>query len=145
MTEHQIEAGSSVESQCKKCKTLTDHYVVVMAGEKISKVECKVCKARHAYAAPKAAPKVKTPAAPRPKKAALASSKQAQALTEQWEKMVSPCSKPLPYSMERTFEVGDVIEHPTFGLGCVLKTMKPCTVEIHFKDAIRNMRCGMLK
>jgi hypothetical protein len=145
MTEHQIEAGSSVESQCKKCKTVTDHYVVVMVGEKISKVECKVCKARHAFASPKAEPKVKTPAAPRPKKAALASSKQAQALAEQWEKMVSPCSKPLTYSMDRTFSVGDVVEHPSFGRGYVLKAMKPCTVEIQFKDAIRNMRCGTFK
>lgn len=145
MTEHQIEAGSSVESLCKKCKTLTDHYVVVMAGDKISKVECKVCKARHAYASAKAEPKVKKPAAPRPKKAALASSRQAQALAEQWEKMVAPCTKPLMYSMERTFSVGDVVEHPSFGLGYVLKTIKPCTVEIQFKDAIRNMRCGMFK
>lgn len=145
MTENQIQAGSSVESLCKKCKTVTDHHVVVMAGEKIAKVECKVCNARHAFASPKAEPKVKTPAAPRPKKAALASTKQAQALAEQWEKMVSPCSKPLTYSMERTFSVGDVVQHPSFGLGYVLKAMKPCTVEIQFKDAIRNMRCGMFK
>lgn len=145
MTEHQIEAGSSVESQCKKCKTVTDHYVVVMSGEKISKVECKVCKARHAYASPTAAPKAKTPAAPRPKKAAPAAGRQAQAMAEQWEKMVAPCAKPLPYSMDRAFAAGDVLDHPTFGLGCVLKAMRPCTIEVQFKDAVRNMRCGALK
>jgi len=127
---------------CKKCKTVTDHYVVVMAAEKISKVECKVCKARHAFASPKAEPKVKAAATPRPKKASLASSKQAQALAEQWEKMVSSCERPLSYSMERSFQVGDVIDHPTFGLGYVQKLMKPCTAEIQFKDAVRNMRCG---
>ena len=145
MTENQIQAGSSVESLCKKCKTVTDHHVVVMSGEKIAKVECKVCNARHAYVSPTAEPKVKKPATPRPKKAALASSKQALALAEQWEKLVTPCAKPLTYSMERTFQIGDVIDHPTFGLGYVQKLMKPCTAEIQFKDAIRNMRCGTFK
>ncbi|UTF51159.1 hypothetical protein NLA06_04480 [Desulfomicrobium sp. ZS1] len=145
MTENQIQAGSSVESLCKKCKTVTDHHVVVMAGEKIAKVECKVCNARHAYVSPTAEPKVKKPATPRPKKAALASTKQALALAEQWEKLVTPCAKPLTYSMERTFQIGDVIDHPTFGLGYVQKLMKPCTAEIQFKDAIRNMRCGTFK
>lgn len=145
MTENQIQAGSSVESLCKKCKTVTDHHVVVMAGDKIAKVECKVCNARHAFASPKAESKVKTPAVPRPKKAALASTKQALALAEHWEKMVTPCAKPLTYTMERKLQVGDVIDHPTFGLGYVQKFMKPCTAEVQFKDAVRNMRCGACK
>ncbi len=145
MTENQIQAGSSVESLCKKCKTVTDHHVVVMAGDKIAKVECKVCNARHAFVSPKAEPKVKTPAVPRPKKAALASTKQALALAEHWEKMVTPCAKPLTYTMERKLQVGDVIDHPTFGLGYVQKFMKPCTAEVQFKDAVRNMRCGACK
>ena len=145
MTENQIQAGSSVESLCKKCKTVTDHHVVVMAGDKIAKVECKVCNARHAFVSPKAEPKVKTPAVPRPKKAALASTKQALALAEHWEKMVTPCAKPLTYTMERKLQVGDVIDHPTFGLGYVQKFKKPCTAEVQFKDAVRNMRCGACK
>lgn len=142
MTKNPIQAGSSVESKCKKCATVTDHHVVTMAGEKIAKVECKVCNARHAYASPRAEPKEKKPATPRPGKAALASSKQALALAEQWEKLVTPCAKPLTYNMARTFQIGDVIDHPIFGLGYVQKFMKPCTAEVQFKDAIRNMRCG---
>jgi hypothetical protein len=158
MTENQIQAGSSVESLCKRCKTVTDHHVVAMLGDKIAKVECKVCRARHAYASPKAEPKVKTPAAPRaksaaaasgaaapaPKKASAAALKQAQAQTEQWEKLISPCSSPLAYSMERTFRTGDVLAHPVFGPGYVQKVMKPCTIEVLFKDAVRNLRCGKL-
>ena len=38
----QIQAGSSVESQCGKCKTVTDHHVVAMDGDQVAKVECKV-------------------------------------------------------------------------------------------------------
>jgi len=141
---------------------VTDHHVVVMDGETIAKVECKVCKARHAYKSPLTAPKTKTPAASRPKKEAssgppsaarqaaaatrltVAATKQAQILTEQWEKLVAPCAKPSAYSMERAFRTGDVIDHPAFGLGYVQKLMKPSTMEVRFKDAVRNMRCAVI-
>ena len=162
MTENQIQAGSSVESLCKKCKTVTDHHVVAMLGDKIAKVECKVCRARHAYASPKAEPKA--PAAPRvkssatgsvsapaaapraasPKKTSAAASRQAQAQAEQWEKLVGPCASPVPYAMDRSFRTGDVINHPSFGSGYVVKAMKPCTIEVLFRDAVRNLRCGKI-
>lgn len=164
MSEKLIQAGSSVESQCRKCKTVTDHHVVAMDGALIVKVECKFCKGRHAYKAPNAEPKAKAPAAARPKKTAAtpagqpslarqtaaanrqsaAASRQAQAMAEQWEKLVAPCVNPVTYSMERSFRTGDVINHPSFGLGYVQKVMKPSTIEVRFKDAVRNMRCGLI-
>lgn len=164
MTENQIQAGSSVESLCKKCKTVTDHHVVAMLGDKIVKVECKVCRARHAYASPKAEPKgtaaarvrngatgaVSTPiAAPAAsasgqKRASAAASRQAQAQADQWEKLVGSAAGSAPYSMDRTFRSGDVIDHPVFGPGYVVKAMKPCTIEVFFRDAVRNLRCGKI-
>jgi cytochrome c5 len=158
MTENQIQAGSSVESVCRKCKAVTDHHVVAMMGDKIAKVECKVCRARHAYVSPKAETKaapaarvrsgatgVVTPAprAAKPAKSSAAT-RQAMALTAQWEKLVSDSSTPLEYSMDRAYRVGDIIDHPVFGPGHVQKVMKPCTIEVMFKDAVRNLRCGRL-
>lgn len=164
MSENQIQAGSSVESLCKRCKTVTDHHVVAMLGEKIAKVECKVCRARHSYASPKA--EAKAPAAPRvrsgatgsvkevspaaapkaasPRKTSAAAGRQAQAQAEQWEKLVGQCLSPLAYGMDRTFRTGDVIDHPVFGPGYVQKVMKPNTIEVFFRDAVRNLRCGRL-
>lgn len=164
MSENQIQAGSSVESLCKKCKTVTDHHVVAMLGDKIAKVECKVCHARHSYTSPKAeakapaasrvrsaatgivkeTPQAAAPKAASPRKSNAAASRQAQAQAEQWEKLVGPCLAPLAYNMERTFRVGDVIDHPVFGPGYVQKLMKPNTIEVMFKDASRNLRCGKL-
>lgn len=164
MSENQIQAGSSVESLCKKCKTVTDHHVVAMLGDKIAKVECKVCRARHSYASPKAeakaqaaprvrsgatgtvkdAPQAAAPKAASPRKPTAAASRQAQAQAEQWEKLVGSCPSPLSYGMDRTFRSGDVIDHPVFGAGYVQKLMKPNTIEVMFKDAVRNLRCGKL-
>jgi hypothetical protein len=162
MTENQIQAGSSVESICKKCKAVTDHHVVAMLGDKIAKVECKVCRARHAYASPKAEAKaapaarvrngatgaVTQAAAPAPRAAKparlTAAAKQAQAHAAQWEKMTADATTPLGYAMDRTYSVGDVIDHPVFGLGRVQKVMKPCTIEVIFQDSVRNLRCGKI-
>lgn len=143
MTQTQIQAGSSVESQCKKCKTVTDHHVVVMDGDKIAKVECKVCGGRHAYKSPKevpAEPKVRT-AAPRTPRQSATQKKQSATVQALWEKSVNAAA-PMPYSMTGNFKAGDVINHPTFGLGAVQKFMRPNTIEVLFQDSLRNLRCG---
>lgn len=145
MTESTIQAGSSVESQCKKCKALTDHHVVIMDGDKIAKVECKVCSGRHAYkpaqAAPKEPkePKAKAPAKPS-RQTAFRNAQTATALAF-WEKAVS-AGKPVPYGMTSRYKVGDVIDHSSFGLGAVQKIMRPNTMSVLFSDSLRNLRCG---
>jgi hypothetical protein len=84
--------------------------------------------------------------APRAAKPArlTAAAKQAQAHAAQWEKMTADATTPLGYAMDRTYSVGDVIDHPVFGLGRVQKVMKPCTIEVIFQDSVRNLRCGKI-
>lgn len=146
MTEKIIEPGSSVESMCKRCKTVTDHFVVVMDGDKIAKVECKVCQGRHAFQAakPQAVATVSRTAAPREPRAPRAASapkKQSASVYALWEKSVAGAT-PMSYSMSGSFKAGDVIAHPTFGLGAVQKFMRPNTIEVLFEDSVRNLRCG---
>lgn len=145
MSQQQIQAGSSVESACKRCKTVTDHHVVVMDGDKIVKVECKVCGGRHAFQSAKPEPKVKstTPNPPRTPSAA-AQRKQSAAVAALWEKNTSG-GTPMPYAMTASFKTGDVIDHPTFGLGHVQKTIAANTIEVLFQDGIRNLRCAPQK
>jgi hypothetical protein len=140
MSQKQIQAGSSVESMCKRCKTVTDHHVVVMEGDKIAKVECKVCGGRHAFQSAKPEPKPK--AAPRTPRvpSAAAQRKQSAAVEALWEKNVAGAN-PLPYAMTSSFKSGDIITHPTFGLGHVQKMISANTIEVLFQDGVRNLRC----
>lgn len=149
----QIQAGSSVESRCGKCKSVTDHHVVAMDGDQVAKVECKVCGARHAYKPAKAAassavatPKIRSsrPAAaktavPKSVPARAAASKRPSSAA--WEEAVSGAT-PVSYDMAGLFRAGDVIEHAVFGLGAVRKFMRPNTIEVLFADGVRNLRCG---
>jgi hypothetical protein len=151
MTEEQIQPGSSVESACRKCKTVTDHHVVIMDGDAIGKVECKVCGGKHAYRPPKPAAKPKTAPAEKPARApragavkkSLLPKKPSPEVLAHWENAVHGVSPDavLPYAMSGTFQAGDVINHPTFGLGYVQKFIKPNMIEVLFQDSIKNLRC----
>lgn len=145
MNTEPIQAGSSVESTCRKCKTVTDHHVVVMIDDKIGKVQCKVCNGKHAYRPPKEEPKPKTP---RAKKAAAAKKpaapkKLSPEVVAHWEKMVEATSPEqiLPYAMTGSFQAGDVINHATFGVGYVQQFIKPNMIEVLFQDSVKMLRC----
>jgi hypothetical protein len=43
--------------------------------------------------------------------------------------------------MSGSFQVGDVITHPVFGLGAVRKMIRADTMEVLFADGVRNLRC----
>ncbi len=145
MTKEIIQAGSSVESACRKCKTVTDHHVVIMIEDKIGKVQCKICSGKHAYRPPKEEPQ---PKAPRAKKTAAAKKpvspkKLSPEVMAQWEKMVesTPSDKMLPYTMSGDFQTGDVIHHATFGPGYVQQFIKPNMIEVLFQDSVKKLRC----
>jgi hypothetical protein len=144
MTRETMQAGSSVQSICRKCKGVTDHHVVVMIDEAIAKVQCKVCNGRHAYRSPEEKPKTKTPRSGKSKKAAAVPAKKSPVVLEHWEKMVGDVSgdRVLPYAMNGAFQAGDVIDHQTFGRGYVQKYMKPNMIEVLFRDSIKNLRCS---
>ena len=45
VSDTQLESGKEVGSKCLKCKGVTNHTIIAMAGGEIAKVECNVCKA----------------------------------------------------------------------------------------------------
>lgn len=153
MTNEPVQAGSSVESACRKCKTVTDHHVVVMVDEKIGKVQCKVCGGQHAHRPPKAAPASKAviqPKAAVPKKPKASGAKKNTApkvpspeVLALWESKIAsaPQADVKPYAMTAAFVGGDVISHPFFGPGYVQRVVKPNMVEVLFENGLKTLRC----
>jgi ribosomal protein S27E len=46
-------AGDFIDSQCTKCKILTNHTIVAIAAGKVARVKCNTCGGEHNYPAPK--------------------------------------------------------------------------------------------
>lgn len=106
-----------------------------MAEEKIVKVECNVCGARHKYRPPK----IEKPKAVK-KKAAAAKKTPKRPMSEikaeaHFEGIMEglDLSTAEPYSMTKTFKENDLIDHSRFGMGLITSTIQPNKIEVTFK------------
>ena len=140
-----LSAGSTIESRCTRCREILNHTIVAMVGEKIVRVECNTCHGVHAYHP------VKPPVTPvrakadRTKAAAPRATKadpEAAARAE-WEAL-RPGLDPalaIPYAMDRTYRVRDLLSHPHFGLG-IVQLVLPNKMEVLFQEGKKRLRCG---
>jgi hypothetical protein len=132
--------GADVEALCSKCGDVW-HVVVAKVGDKIVKVHCKQCGADHRYKSPHGAPpEAKLPAAIRPTREAKEPRAAApRAPVERFEKpaVAADLSKPSrPYRASESFEVGDRLDHPSFGSG-VVEIAEPGKITVFFASGRR--------
>lgn len=124
--------GADVEALCSKCGDVW-HVVVAKVGEQIVKVQCKQCGGYHRYKSPHGAPtEKKLPAAIRPPK-------EPKAPVERFEKpsVAADLTRPSrPYRASEKFEVGDRIDHPSFGQG-VIEIAEPGKITVFFATGRR--------
>lgn len=123
--------------------------VVARVGSEIVKVQCKTCKKERGYKAPKGisdpSDALKSKEAKATKKATAASSRAASKAIEsstieaEWTRLMKEAKdiKPVKYSYKVTYSLGEVIEHPTFGPGVVVKTIHPDKIEVLFQSDLK--------
>ena len=150
MTTRTLSAGDIIEARCTKCREVPNHRIVAMVEGRVVRVECNTCNGVHNYYPP---PTVKEAKAPR---AAAASKPRSTTATprvpkkdpveterEEWASL-SPTfnlDKALPYDMNGRFQVRNLVQHPSFGLGIVKAVIVPNKMQILFKDGIKLLRC----
>lgn len=78
-------------------------------------------------------------------RAAARAAREAAQTAEVWLKAITESDDRdgTPYSMKNTYEVGEVVSHPTFGVGKVQQLIKPDKVEILFRQGLKMLRCTM--
>lgn len=138
-----MRVGADIESICRKCGDVW-HVVVALDASRVAKVECKQCGAQHRYRPPEGA-EAAEPAADAPKAKAKAKPKartsrsRAKAAPPVEGPRVKPdLARPVrPYGLGTRFEVGDRIQHRTFGVGTVEAHTGPCRLEAWFDDGRR--------
>lgn len=145
MSDPIVPVGETIIARCTKCKSATRHIIVSLLEGKPSKVQCTVCQGVHNFypLAPS-----KGPTAPRAeKKAAQPSaaklSKAASAILLEWEELLAKKNpdQARPYDMVGSFKTGELITHPTFGLGVVRKVLAPNKMQVLFRDALKQLIC----
>ena len=124
--------GADVEALCSKCGDVW-HVVVAKVGEQIVKVQCKQCGGYHRYKSPHGAPaEKKLPATHRPPR-------ESRPPVERFEKpaIAADLSKPSrQYRASELFEIGERIDHPSFGQG-VVEISEPGKITVFFASGRR--------
>lgn len=158
MSSQPLQVGDIVESSCRKCNDVTGHTIVSIVEGEIAKVECRGCGSVHKHRpAPQKGQSKTTQAASgskakkspsKGKKGLSAKEKEAQQLAEQnyaeWQRMLQGKnqSEAKTYSMDSQFQVNDVIDHASFGLGIVQRTIPPNKMDVFFQGGEKRLRCA---
>lgn len=120
-----------MEAYCGSCKDSRWHIVVAMVGEVPAKVECVSCHKQHGY---------RTGPAGTGKAARTSVKKRAaapQAPTFDLSALQSRAHLARAYAPAQTYAVGDVVRHPTFGLGIVTGTAAAQKMDVRFESGPR--------
>jgi hypothetical protein len=144
MSSKKLSAGDTIEAQCTRCRTLMNHTIVAMVGERVARVQCNTCNGVHNYKEAKPA-KVTVARSASPKQAAAprASRKDPGAAERQEWLALRPDmqrERAKEYSMNGSYKVKDLVEHPVFGLGVVQRVVAN-KVEILFEQGKKLLRC----
>ena len=139
MSNKQLSAGDHITSKCTKCKDTTNHTIVAMVGDRVAKVECNTCRGVHNYRQTV----LKKPAAKR--KTGVASPAKISKIETGWEDQLKDLdpSAATPYNMQMKIAPGDLIQHPSFGLGRVINVIKPNKMEVYFSTGVKLLRCTL--
>jgi len=126
--------GEEIVSYCTKCKLDLDHTIVAMKEDKVARVICRTCNGEHNY---RDRSKKKTPA----KKTAKTPTKRRSAKDPEtlWKAALENTQRAeVPYNMEKSFKINDIVLHKTFGKGVVLETA-PRKMTLIFEDKERKL------
>ncbi len=137
-----VNAGSEIDSRCGKCKDTTNHTVIALTAGRVAKVECRVCGSRHNYRPPegtvkKSGSRVVKKGESRSTAAAVRVSKE-EARFEELLAGRDP-EEGAPYSMTGSFEANQILAHPTFGPGVVVRLIAPNLMEVQFRAGSKTL------
>lgn len=101
--------GDDVDAHCGKCKDVRTHAIIAVNEQgKIERVQCRTCQGTHNYKNPVKETKRATGTGTRSGGTGRAS-----------VNSTIPNGATRQYSPRESFQIGDQISHPTFGLGYV--------------------------
>ena len=130
--EDNFEVGAEIDAYCSRCKTDTPHTVLTKYEDEIRSVQCTTCNATHAFRPPRGEEEDDIPEP--------ISVRRRQSLQKlPWRDAMAglDVDASRPYSPKENYTEGQVLEHPSFGLGYVSELMSDTKLEAIFQDGRR--------
>ncbi|HEX8707193.1 MAG TPA: hypothetical protein VF723_02940 [Pyrinomonadaceae bacterium] len=119
-----VRLGDDVMTHCGRCKEERTHQVVALNSQGgIERVTCRTCQSDHLYRERLA----------KAKRASASGTRRAQ--TKEPEQLTGPQRS---YSPRETYQPGDLVSHPKFGLGKVLE-VRQGKIDVRFNGELRTL------
>ncbi|MCL2325468.1 MAG: hypothetical protein FWC40_03050 [Proteobacteria bacterium] len=134
--ENELEEAELIEEWCPECREIRPHAVM---HDGTRRVVCAECHHEHRR---ETGSKSAAPAA----RGLLSAEEMADEASREaaWARLTRDVAEAeiKAYSIRGQFRQGDVVRHPTFGLGAVLELIESTKAEILFEDRVRRLVCG---
>ena len=146
-----ITVGSEIDAWCTSCRLTLNHRVVAMVAGTPKRVLCLTCNKQHNFrrakpegAGASASASSGTTKAAKGKKASATAAVKTPSAAREWQTNVADRDSRefVPYSIHKTFEPGQLVDHPKFGWGYVKETLQAQKLCILFKDGPRTLVHG---
>ncbi len=123
--------GSDIDAFCTKCQLELAHVVVATVAGRAARVQCKTCGSVHAYRSKDMAPRR------RPEPTAGTSRSRGGAGRSEYDDLMKgrDISRAQRYKPALTYADGDVLSHPSFGVGVVTRVLSDGKIEVLFPAA----------
>lgn len=140
-----LSAGDYIEASCTRCRTVLNHTIVAMVGERVVRVECNTCHGVHNYTREKTAaepvPRITT--RERPPVSGKARKDPGRVEREEWESLRAAMEGKVvqAYDMNGKYRTNELVEHAVFGLGIVKFVVGPNKMKVLFQSGMKLLRC----
>ncbi len=129
--------GKDIDSWCTRCKMVLAHTVEAVVKGRITRVHCNTCGGQHAYRShPPGGGSER-----RPRQTRAAGARPAAKAVRDYASLLRgrDPSTARPYALTERFKDGDLIRHPTFGLGVVTLLKDANKIEVMFPDGSKTL------
>jgi hypothetical protein len=133
----ELKVGGEVDAHCTRCKLVLAHTILAIWAGRIKRVRCNTCMGEHAFHAAEPSSSSSRAARPRPAapiKAVASSPSSYDALLAGKDR-----SSARRYDAKQKFSVGDLVEHPAFGLGVVAAARGLEKIDVAFPTTAKTL------
>lgn len=137
MSQAKLKVGSDIVYYCNRCALDLGHTILAMVGGEPARVRCNTCRSERNYRQKARLSKVldssdsPSRGVSRPKVSA----------PEEYRVMLhaNADKTPVTYRIDIAFQEKDVLDHPKFGRGVVMKLIHPDRMDVLFQDEARTL------
>lgn len=133
MSLKKAETGKEILYHCPKCNLQLAHTVLAVVNAQPARIRCNTCKSERNYR--RSSPKTKKEVSKEPSRKHHSRELYDQKIQE------SLMKSPKTYSPQMEVEIGDLVQHPKFGKGVVLRLIPPDRMEAIFPEDTKTLVC----